>query len=131
MSTHTDGLMFIRGPARADRADDYAIEVDRDGERHIIAEFFGRSDWDHEWPSAENARRFLACWYACESLPTEMLEQVGQIVIPSAIPYRLLIDQRNALLLALEMVRDANNDEPHIPDVALRCIEAAIAKVTA
>lgn len=32
------------------------------------------------------------------------------------------------LLRALEMVRDANRDDPHIPEPALRSIEAAIAK---
>lgn len=34
------------------------------------------------------------------------------------------------LLHALEMVRDANKDEPHIPPIALATIEAAIAKAT-
>jgi hypothetical protein len=32
------------------------------------------------------------------------------------------------MLAALEMVRDANRDEPHIPPTALAAIEAAIAK---
>lgn len=32
------------------------------------------------------------------------------------------------LLHALEMVRDANRDDPHIPTAALACIDAAIAK---
>lgn len=34
------------------------------------------------------------------------------------------------MLHALEMVRDANRDDPHIPPAALACIEAAIAKAT-
>lgn len=34
------------------------------------------------------------------------------------------------LLHALEMVRDANRDDPHIPQIALATIEAAIAKAT-
>ena len=32
------------------------------------------------------------------------------------------------LLHALEMVRDANRDDPHIPPAALACINAAIEK---
>lgn len=34
------------------------------------------------------------------------------------------------MLHALEMVRDANRTDPHIPSIALACIEEAIAKAT-
>lgn len=39
-----------------------------------------------------------------------------------------LIAAAPEMLHALEMVRDANRDEPHIPLIALATIEAAIAK---
>jgi hypothetical protein len=32
-------------------------------------------------PDGEVARRFVACWNACKGLPTDMLEQVGEIVV--------------------------------------------------
>lgn len=35
--------------------------------------------------------------------------------------------QRAALVHALEMVRDANRDDPHIPPIALATIDAALA----
>ncbi len=41
-----------------------------------------------------------------------------------------LIASAPDLLHALQMVRDANRDEPHIPPTALATIEAAIAKAT-
>ncbi len=39
-----------------------------------------------------------------------------------------LRESNKELLHALEMVRDANCDDPHIPPSALACINAAIAK---
>lgn len=42
-----------------------------------------------------------------------------------------LIAAAPELLHALQMVRDANRDEPHIPPVALATIERAIVKATA
>lgn len=50
------------------------------------------------------AKRIAACVNACRSLPTEMLETVGQIVVSGAIPHRLLTMQRDELLDVLERV---------------------------
>lgn len=41
-----------------------------------------------------------------------------------------LIKAAPDMLHALEMVRDANLEDPHIPSAALATIEAAIAKAT-
>lgn len=50
---------------------------------------------------------------------------VGELAIQECARLRAV----NAEMLhALEMVRDANRDEPHIPQPALDCINAAITK---
>lgn len=51
----TPGPWLVSDPVIADKAYDLAIYVILDGEKRIIAECFGRSDWDHEFPSAANA----------------------------------------------------------------------------
>lgn len=56
MSAHTPGPWFVSCSALVDRALDFAIYVEIDGKRHIIAEAYGRSDWQHEHPSEANAR---------------------------------------------------------------------------
>ena len=49
---HTKGEWTLRGPARNDGADDYAIIANG----QIIAETFGRTNVDNYEPSLDNAR---------------------------------------------------------------------------
>lgn len=76
MSEHTKGPWQISAPARSDKADDYALYVEIDGKRHIIAECYGRSDWEHEHPSSANARRIVACVNALEGYSEDALSEM-------------------------------------------------------
>jgi hypothetical protein len=59
--THTPGPWRVLGGAIADKATDFAIGINgENGKRHIIAEAFGRSDWQHAHPSEANARLISA-----------------------------------------------------------------------
>ena len=51
-----------------------------------------------------NARRLVACWNACEGIPTELLELHGAMVIPPDLPYAALEAQRDELLAGLERI---------------------------
>lgn len=66
---HTSGPWVVLGAAVADKATDYAIAVrDADNKPHIIAEAFGRSDWEHPYNSEANARLIAAAPELAEAL---------------------------------------------------------------
>lgn len=44
-----------------------------------------------------NARRLVACWNSCQGIPTEMLEQIGELIVKGAIPYHKLLTRATAL----------------------------------
>lgn len=83
-----------------------------------------------EGEDIQNARRLVACWNACEGIPTEALE-----VSPNLEDvWNCVVAQRDELLAALIMVRDADEDCKRdglqtIPPVPRARIDAAIAKV--
>ena len=54
----------------------------------------------------EDARRFVACWHACATIPTEMLEAVGQIITQGALPHRILTQKYEHAHGLLTSVRD-------------------------
>lgn len=76
---------------------------------------------DRQYPGelwiAEAGRNYQICMVTGAGFVTERDEADARLI--AAAP---------DLLHALEMVRDANRSDPHIPDYALRTIDAAIAK---
>lgn len=80
-------------------------------------------------PDGPDARRMLACWNACDGVPTDMLEKVRPIVVGAAVPYRQLVMQRDGLLEALQdMV--VGISEGSIGVARIQAANAAIAKAT-
>lgn len=79
-ATHTPGPWKVSASALADNANDYAIYVMRDDRRQIIAEAFGRSDWQHTHPSDANARLIAAAPELLEACST--LVQVIEQLVP-------------------------------------------------
>jgi hypothetical protein len=74
-----------------------------------------------------NARRLVACWNACEGVPTEMLEEYPA-------PFTELHAQRDELLEALELAMPAleamRKQWPRSPhDDSLDVVEVAIAAI--
>lgn len=118
MSKHTWGLLQIQSQ---ESALDFAME-------HWIQDANGEdicSVLDHEV-----ARRLVACWNACEGLSTEAVE----FTIIRQREMLALKTQRDELLAALLMVRDADDDCKRdglqtIPSMARNFIDANIAKV--
>lgn len=68
MSGHTPGPWVVLGSAFVDAAEDYAIGVRFEGGRQIIAEAFGRHDWETALPSKANARLIAAAPELLEAL---------------------------------------------------------------
>jgi hypothetical protein len=64
-----------------------------------------------------------------DRVDTAIARQLGECMRKSSMLSTLVLRLRRALTMvhgAMEMVRDANRDEPHIPPVALDTIEQAI-----
>lgn len=58
-----------------------------------------------------NARRLVACWNACDGVPTDALEQIEGFG-KAALPYHLLKAQRDEMLEALQKL--AQHAGPHV-----------------
>ncbi|MGJ0509094.1 MAG: hypothetical protein ACR652_18625 [Methylocystis sp.] len=59
---------------------------------------------DEDYPTKEaDAHRIAACVNACEGISTDMLEQVGKLITPSALNFHQLNAQRDELLAALKL----------------------------
>jgi len=101
------------------------LELD-EGYRRIAKADDGRDIFlVHEHGNAEaNARRLVACWNACEGLPTAWIEGGAADILEHA---KSLNAQRDELLAALQEAKaNAGN-----PEAVYRITSAAIAKATA
>lgn len=98
---HTQGELKVSDPVMSDGAQDYAIFVEIDGKTHIIAEVFGRSDWEHEHPSLANANLFAAA---------PDLLKVCRALYHAMLSYKL------------------GNESPELADEVAAAAQAAIAK---
>ena len=76
-------------------------DVSSFGGTQLVAGCFG-DVLGGEAQAAANARRLVACWNACEGVPTELLELHGAKMIPPELPYAALEAQRDELLAELE-----------------------------
>lgn len=115
---HTQGLAHI-----AEETGPCVVAI---GEREV-AEFY--QDGEAQTTEDEaNARRMVACWNAADGISTEMLEHVGNIVIPAKVRYsdlHLLLDRAEAFIAGFE-------DDPQQQGVRelLGDIRSATQKVT-
>lgn len=75
--------------------------------------------------SEANARRLVACWNACEGIPTEMLEAVCKVPLAAV----MLAEQRDEMLTLLSEVSQNFTREDDLPNGLLHRIDAVIAEV--
>lgn len=80
-----------------------------------------------------NRRRLVACWNACEGIPTEVLERLGTLDrarVELDVVRAQSIAQRDELLALLDEVRRNFTRDDDLPDDLLPRIDAAIDKST-
>lgn len=113
-ATHTQGRITVRENGEANS---YAI-LDDKGQWLLSLLHNGQQLTDTQ---RENLRRLVACWNACENLPTDFLAVMSTFAGNRMLPtYALAIDQRDELLAALKLARKSLQVANDTPDGPIR-----------
>jgi len=117
---HTPGrLSFLANPIEPNK---YVIAVN--DQRWFMSILHNGEQWEPE--QRENMRRLVACWNACEGLPTAWIEGGAADILEHA---KSLKSQRDELLTVLKALTDRGRIPP--TGLAFSKARAAIAKAEA